>query len=49
MNIYIHMVFTHRFIGVWTLSIIWYSREHDVSETVLKCKWGRRHLLSWAL
>jgi hypothetical protein len=39
-------------LGFWTLSIVWYSREHDVSETVsvsvLRWRWGRRHLLSWA-
>jgi hypothetical protein len=38
-------------LGFWTFSIVWYSREHDVSETgsvsVLRW-WGRRHLLSWA-
>jgi hypothetical protein len=37
---------------VCSFSIIWYSREHDVSETgfvsVLRWRWERRHLLSWA-
>jgi hypothetical protein len=37
---------------VWTFSIVLYSKKHDVSETgsvsVLKWRWGRRHLLSWA-
>jgi hypothetical protein len=42
----------NRITGFWTFSIVWYSREHDVSETgslsVLGWRWGRRHLLSWA-
>jgi hypothetical protein len=33
-------------LGFWTFSIVWYSREHDVSETgsvsVLRRRWGRR-------
>jgi hypothetical protein len=32
----------------WTFSIVWYSRQHDVSKTgsvsVLRWRWGRRHL-----
>jgi hypothetical protein len=36
----------------FTFSIVWYTREHDVSETgsvsVLRWRWGRRRLLSWA-
>jgi hypothetical protein len=40
-------------LGFWAFSIVWYSREHDVSETgsvsVLRWRWGRRHLLSCAL
>jgi hypothetical protein len=39
-------------LGFWTFSIVWYSREHDVSETgsvsVLSWRCGRRHLLRWA-
>jgi hypothetical protein len=38
--------------GFLDVFIVWYSREHDVSETgyvsVLRRRWGRRHLLSLA-
>jgi hypothetical protein len=36
----------------WTFSIVLYLKKHDISETgsvsVLRWRWGRRHLLSWA-
>jgi hypothetical protein len=27
------MVYNTELLGFWTFSIVWYSREHDVSET----------------
>jgi hypothetical protein len=33
-------------VGFWTFPIVWYSREHDVSETgsvsVLRFRWGEK-------
>jgi hypothetical protein len=41
------MVYNTELLGFWTFSIVWYSREHDVSETgcvsVLRWRWGRTH------
>jgi hypothetical protein len=50
---FLHLIKTSKMItGFWTFSIVWYSGKHDVSETgsvsVLRWRWGRRHLLSWA-
>jgi hypothetical protein len=36
----------------WTFSIVLYSKKHDISETrtlsILRWRWGRRPLFSWA-
>jgi hypothetical protein len=49
----LHATHIWKLLGFWTFPIVWYSREHDVSETgsvsFLRWRWGRRHLLTLAL